>query len=71
MSLRINDTAPISQPNYTGNDSLHQWLETVGRFYFRTPRISPGVLDRAGLHGWTQAGIERRNCKILGLSVDR
>ncbi|MCC7236755.1 MAG: peroxiredoxin [Bryobacterales bacterium] len=72
MSLRINDEAPNFQAVTTqGPIDFHQWIGDGWAILFSHPKDFTPVCTTelgymAGLHG----EFARRNCKIIGLSVD-
>ena len=72
VSLRINDEAPNFQAVTTqGPIDFHQWIGDGWAILFSHPKDFTPVCTTelgymAGLHG----EFARRNCKIIGLSVD-
>jgi len=71
MSLRINDEAPNFStrlrraPSTSTNGSA-----MVGRFCFHIQRLHSCLHHGARLYGGLEPEFAKRNCKIIGLSVD-
>ena len=72
MSLRINDEAPNFTAETTqGTINFHEWIgERLGDPVLPSQGFHAGVHHRAGLHGGLKPEFDKRNCKIIGLSVD-
>ena len=73
MALTIGDTAPTSTPRRTeGEISFHDWIGDGWAVLFSHPRdFTPGLHDRARLHGLDQAGVRqarREDRRPLGRS---
>jgi thioredoxin-dependent peroxiredoxin len=72
MTLRINDTAPDFQAETTqGPIRFHQWLgDSWGVLFSHPKNFTPVCTTELGYMAGLQAEFEKRNCKIIGLSVD-
>ncbi|MGH8479139.1 MAG: peroxiredoxin [Gammaproteobacteria bacterium] len=72
MSLRINDTAPDFTAETTqGTIRFHQWIGDGWAILFSHPKdFTPVCSTELGYMAGLKPEFERRNCKILGLSVD-
>ncbi len=70
--LRINDEAP----NFTAETSLgtinfHEWIANGWAILFSHPKdFTPVCTTELGYMAGLQPEFEKRNCKIIGLSVD-
>src|ERR1051325_9127787 len=70
--LRINDEAP----NFTADTSqgpinFHQWMGDGWSILFSHPKdFTPVCTTELGYMAGLQKEFEKRNCKIIGLSVD-
>ena len=72
MSLRINDTAPDFVAETTqGTIKFHEWIGNGWAILFSHPKdFTPVCTTELGYMAGLQAEFEKRNCKIIGLSVD-
>ena len=72
MTLRIGDTAPDFEADTTeGRIRFHEWVERfVVRPVLASERLHAGLHDRTRVHGQDEAEFDKRNVKIIGLSVD-
>ena len=72
MSLRINDTAPDFTAETTqGTIHFHQWIGDGWAVLFSHPKdFTPVCTTELGYMAGLQPQFEKRNCKIIGLSVD-
>ena len=72
MTLRINDVTPDFQAETTqGAISFHEWLGSSWCVLFSHPKdFTPVCTTELGYLAGLQAEFEKRNCKVLGLSVD-
>ena len=72
MTLRINDVTPDFQAETTqGPISFHEWLGSSWCVLFSHPKdFTPVCTTELGYLAGLQAEFEKRNCKVLGLSVD-
>ena len=72
MTLRINDTAPDFTAKTTGGDiSFHDWIGDGWAVLFSHPRYkTPVCSTELGEVEKLKPEFEKRNCKIIGLSVD-
>lgn len=72
MSLRINDTAPDFTAETTqGTISFHEWIGDTWAILFSHPKdFTPVCTTELGYMAGLQPEFQKRNCKILGLSVD-
>ena len=72
MALQINDVAPDFEAQTThGSLSFHQWLGDSWCVLFSHPKdFTPVCTTELGYLAGLQPEFEKRNCKILGLSVD-
>ena len=72
MSLRINDTAPdFSTETTQGKIDFHDWVGDGWAILFSHPKdFTPVCTTELGYMAGLQPEFEKRNCKILGLSVD-
>jgi alkyl hydroperoxide reductase subunit AhpC len=72
MSLRINDTAPDFTADTTdGPISFHDWIGDGYAVLFSHPKdFTPVCTTELGYMAGLKEDFARRNCKILGISVD-
>jgi len=72
MTLRINDTAPDFEANSTqGSIRFHEYIGDSWCVLFSHPKdFTPVCTTELGYMAGLQAEFEKRNCKIVGLSVD-
>ena len=72
MSLRINDEAPDFTAETTqGTISFHDWVGNSWAILFSHPKdFTPICTTELGYMAGLQSEFEKRNCKVLGISVD-
>ena len=72
MGLSINDTAPDFEADTTeGRIQFHDWIGDSWAVLFSHPEgLHARLHHRARLHGQAKPEFDRRNVKIIGLSVD-
>ena len=72
MSLRINDEAPNFTAETTqGTINFHDWIGNGWAVLFSHPKdFTPVCTTELGYMAGLKSEFDRRNCKILGLSVD-
>jgi alkyl hydroperoxide reductase subunit AhpC len=72
MSLRINDVAPNFQAETTqGKIDFHDWIGDGWAVLFSHPKdFTPVCTTELGYMAGLQPEFEKRNTKIIGLSVD-
>ena len=72
MSLRINDQAPNFKAQTThGEIDFHQWLGDHWGVLFSHPKdFTPVCTTELGYMAGLEGEFSKRNCKIIGLSVD-
>ncbi len=72
MSLRINDTAPDFTADTTaGPVSFHDWIGDGYAVMFSHPKdFTPVCTTELGYMAGLTDDFARRNCKIIGISVD-
>jgi alkyl hydroperoxide reductase subunit AhpC len=70
--LRINDTAPNFEAETTqGHINFHEWLGDSWGVLFSHPKdFTPVCTTELGYMAGLQPEFAKRNCKIIGLSVD-
>ncbi len=73
MSLRINDVAPDFTAETTeGTISFHDWIGDGWAMLFSHPKdFTPVCTTELGAVAGLKPEFEKRNCKIIGISVDR
>jgi thioredoxin-dependent peroxiredoxin len=72
MPLRINDTAPNFETETTqGKINFHEWIGDGWAILFSHPKdFTPVCTTELGYMAGLQPEFEKRNTKIIGLSVD-
>ena len=72
MSLRINDTAPDFTAETTqGTIHFHEWIGDGWAVLFSHPKdFTPVCTTELGYMAGLEPEFAKRNCKIIGLSVD-
>jgi len=72
MSLRINDEAPNFTAETTqGTINFHEWIGNGWAILFSHPKdFTPVCTTELGYMARLNPESEKRNCKIIGLSVD-
>ncbi len=72
MSLRINDQAPNFQTETTqGKIDFHEWIGDKWAVLFSHPKdFTPVCTTELGYMASIQSEFDRRNTKIIGLSID-
>ncbi len=73
MSLRINDEAPNFTAETTqGPIHFHEWIGDGWAILFSHPKdFTPVCTTELGYMARLQKEFQKRNCKVIGLSVDR
>ncbi len=72
MALRINDEAPdFSAETTQGPIRFHEWIGDGWAILFSHPKdFTPVCTTELGAVAGLQSEFARRNCKVLGISVD-
>jgi len=72
MSLRINDEAPnFTAQTTSGEINFHEWLGDSWGVLFSHPKdFTPVCTTELGYMAGLEPEFTKRNCKVLGLSVD-
>jgi alkyl hydroperoxide reductase subunit AhpC len=72
MTLRINDEAPNFQAETTeGPVDFHEWIGDGWALLFSHPKdFTPVCTTELGAVAGLKAEFDKRNCKIMGISVD-
>jgi len=72
MTLRINDVAPDFTAETTeGTIEFHSWIGDGWAILFSHPKdFTPVCTTELGVVAGLKPEFERRNCKVLGISVD-
>ena len=72
MPLRIGDEAPDFVANTTeGEISFHDWVGDGWAILFSHPKdFTPVCTTELGYLAGLKGEFEKRNCKIMGLSID-
>ncbi|MCB1917106.1 MAG: peroxiredoxin [Rhodocyclaceae bacterium] len=72
MALRIGDTAPnFTAMTTQGTLRFHEWIEGAWAVLFSHPKdFTPVCTTELGYLARLKPEFDRRNCKIIGLSVD-
>src|SRR5688572_10789984 len=72
MSLRLGDTAPDFKAETTqGTIQFHDWIGNGWAVLFSHPKdFTPVCTTELGAMAKLETEFKKRNCKIIGLSVD-
>ena len=72
MSIQLGQVAPdFEQQSTQGPIRFHEWLGNYwGVLFTRCERLRPGLHDGAGRVAKLKSEFDKRNVKVIGLSVD-
>ncbi len=72
MALKINDEAPNFTSDTTqGTITFHDWIGDGWAVLFSHPKdFTPVCTTELGAMAWLKPEFDKRNCKVLGISVD-
>ena len=72
MTLRINDEAPnFTAESTQGTINFHEWIGDGWAILFSHPKdFTPVCTTELGFMAGLKNEFEKRNCKVLGISVD-